>query len=170
MELHAIFNQLTSTYGQPTPTRWPRTWYSCRHCIHRCTHPTYPIRNLYGASRCARWLACSWWWGRWLDHWAADPYLRRPCPAICAMLGRCTPTSSRNLSIRMYVFLVILMWRMDICPKHALRHGGLSTTRRVLIITMPISISQWGTIHVHKGNAQESISGKLTAWGRAGRT
>jgi hypothetical protein len=62
------------------------------------------------------------------------------------MLDRCTPTSSRNLPVEMYVFLVVLTWRMDIRPKHALEYGGVSTTRRVLIVTIPISILQQGTM------------------------
>ena len=80
------------------------------------------------------------------DHRAMDLHLRCSCPTISAMLDRCTPTSSRNLPVEMYVFLVVLTWRMDIRPNHALQHGGVSTTRRVLIVTMPISILQQGTM------------------------
>jgi hypothetical protein len=87
-----------------------------------------------------------------LYHCAADPHLHHFCPTICAMLDQCTPTSSRTLPIGMYVFLVVLMWRMDIHPKHALQHGGMSTTRRGSIVPTQINTSLRGMMRSQRQN------------------
>ncbi len=102
------------------------------------------------------------------DHMAADPHVHHSCPTINAIMGQCTPTLLRGMPIEMYVFLVVLMWRMDIHPKHALQPGSMSTIWRGSL-NLCKSVHLCGVWCVHKCYAQEPISFELTMWGRAGR-
>jgi hypothetical protein len=84
--------------------------------------------------------------------WAAEADKGAECPLSCnnpcsATLLWCTPTSSRDMQIRMCVFHAVSMSKMvGIRPKHALPPGKVQITRRGLIGTMQANTLQQGTM------------------------
>ncbi len=67
-----------------------------------------------------------------------------------AIQHQCTPTSPNIMQIGMCVFLVVLMLKMDICPKHALPPGDVLITRRDTIGIIRSSTLRRGTTRAPK--------------------